>query len=216
MERVNVYIDAFNFYYGLKNMMQVDSDWRKFYWIDFFKLFDLFMQQPQQLQKVYYFTTPPNNVLKRARQQLLLQANRQVNSNKFEFVKGKFVDKHMICPVCNANYTVPEEKRTDVNISIRMINDCALDVTDTLILVTADSDLLSTVQFINQNHHAKNVRVFFPPQCFSYDLNNYVKRNGGKVVKLAHSKGKFVSSVMTDVVSSGSNSYAIPPEWKVT
>ena len=30
MERVTVYVDGFNFYYGLKRIKAVDSDWKQF------------------------------------------------------------------------------------------------------------------------------------------------------------------------------------------
>ena len=38
-QRVIVYIDGFNFYYGLKSTTR----WRKYYWLDIVKLFESFM-----------------------------------------------------------------------------------------------------------------------------------------------------------------------------
>jgi len=201
MERVTVYIDGFNFYYGLKRMKGIDNDWQKFYWLDIVELFNHFMRKTQVLQKVFYFTTPPINIQKRQRQSALLNANILRNGSKFEYVKGKFIEKQLICPICQSTYTVPEEKRTDVNISVYMMGDCAKNKMDTLILVTADSDLLPTIKYINKNHPDKKVRVFFPPEGFSNDINNYVKRNKGKVVRLEHNKGKFMSSVMPETVT---------------
>jgi len=39
MERVNFFVDGFNFYRGLKRKIKIDSDWQRFYWIDFVKQF---------------------------------------------------------------------------------------------------------------------------------------------------------------------------------
>ena len=212
MVRVSVYIDGFNFYYGLKRKIAEEPDWKKFYWIDFVKLFDHFKGDNQILQKVYYFTTPPNNVQKSNRQTLLFEANQLINGSRFEVVKGKFVDKTLTCAICGASYTVPEEKRTDVNISVRMMGDCAQDKTDTLILVTADSDLIPTIEFIKTNHPNKKIKVFFPPRGFSNDLNNMMR---GKIVKLQNNKIKFTNCIMPDTVTAYGKSVTIPPEWKI-
>ena len=93
MERVTVYVDGFNFYYGLRRMKAVDNDWQKFYWIDFVKFFDHFTGGNKILQKVVYFTTPPINIQKRNRQGMLLLANKLLNGNRFEVIEGKFYDK---------------------------------------------------------------------------------------------------------------------------
>lgn len=49
----------------------------------------------------------------------------------------------------------PEEKKTDVNISIRMVADCVQDKTDTIILVSGDNDLVSPIEFIQKNYPHK-------------------------------------------------------------
>jgi len=161
------------------------------------------------------FTTPPLNVQKKQKQSLLLNANILRNGSRFEYVKGKFVEKQIICPYCETAYSVPEEKRTDVNISVYMMGDCAKNNADALILATADSDLLPTLKYIKENHPDKKVRVFFPPLGFSNDINNYMKRNREKVVRLEHNKGKFLNSVMPDVVVSDGRTCAIPTSWRV-
>lgn len=42
----------------------------------------------------------------------------------------------------------PEEKKTDVNISVRMLADCMEDKTDTVALVSANSDLIPPLEHI--------------------------------------------------------------------
>ena len=133
MERVTVYVDGFNLYYGLRRMRAVDADWQKFYWLDFVKFFEHFKDRSQILQKVVYFTTPPQNIQKSNRQAKLLDVNKLLNENRFEVIYGKFIDKWLICPKCKSKYKKPEEKRTDVNISVQMMNDCALDNTDVIV-----------------------------------------------------------------------------------
>lgn len=44
-QRVIVYIDGFNFYFGLKH----NAKWKKYYWLDIVKLFESFMRPNQEL-----------------------------------------------------------------------------------------------------------------------------------------------------------------------
>ena len=215
MERVTVYVDGFNFYYGLRRMKAVDNDWQKFYWIDLVKFFDHFTGNNRILQKVVYFTTPPLNIQKRNRQGILFLANKLLNGNRFEVVEGKFYDKEQICPKCKSRYTTPEEKRTDVNISCQMTRDCALNNTDVIILVSADSDLVPPLEIIKNDHPDKTIKIFFPPKSFSNDLNNFMRAGKGKVLKLQKNKTRFANSIMPDIVSKDGTTYTIPQKWKV-
>ena len=195
-------------------MKAVDNDWHKFYWIDFVKFFDHFTLNGQVLQRVFYFTTQPLNIQKSNRQGTLLGANQLLNAGRFEVIYGKFYDKELICPVCNTRYTRPEEKRTDVNISVQMMRDCAQDRTDTLILVSADSDLVPPLESIKTDFPGKKIRIFFPPKCFSNDMNHFMKSNQGKVIRLEKHKVRFFNSIMPDAVTRDDISYTIPPKWK--
>ena len=60
-KRVTVYIDGFNFYYGLRTAKQVNAKWYKGYWIDLVKFFGQFVGEGQELAKVIYFTASPLN-----------------------------------------------------------------------------------------------------------------------------------------------------------
>ena len=212
MERVTVYLDGFNFYYGLKRMIASDRDWKRFYWLDFVQLFEHYNLANQELLKVCYFTTPPLNIQKSNRQAKLFEANKLRNGARFEVITGKFYEKLQRCPVCNATFTKPEEKRTDVNISVQMMLDCSLNNTDVIILVSADSDLVPPLEAIKREYMDKKIRIFFPPKSFSYDLSNF---NSGKVVFLERGKPKFDQSIMPDIVTVDSKSCSIPPEWKI-
>ena len=214
MERVTVYVDGFNFYYGLKRQKSIDRDWNKFYWIDFVKFFEHFLNENQILQKVVYFTATPLNVQKSSRQSALLNANKLINGNRFEIIKGKYYDKHIICPYCQAAISKPEEKRTDVNLSVQIMGDCALNKTDVVILVSADSDLVPPLEFVQKHFPNKRIKIYFPPTGFSSDLNNYLKNRKGKVIKLEHNKIKFFNSIMPDVVTKNGKTYTIPEKWK--
>jgi len=215
MERVNFYVDGHNFYYGLRRLKETDTDWQKFYWIDFVKLFEHFIGDNQILQKVYYFTAPSLSPYKSNRQTFLLEANSMLNKERFEVVKGQFAERTIICPVCKNTFIKPEEKRTDVNISVQMMGDCALNNVDTLVLVCADSDLLPPLQFIKTYFPDKKIRVYFPPDNFSGALRDFMKAQNKWVIRLEKNKVKFFNSIMPDIVEVDGNTRTIPLKWKV-
>lgn len=214
MEKVTIYIDGFNFYYGLRTKRKVESAWAKAYWVDLVKFFEMFLGEGQELVKVVYFTASPLNKDKSSRQSAFLNANKLLNGDRFEIVRGKYLEKKIVCPNCQYTIIRPEEKKTDVNISIRMITDCFQDKTDVLILVSGDSDLLPPIEFIQTNYPEKKIKVYFPPTIYSHSIDNNMKRHRSKVVLLEKSLNKFAHCQMPDVVSADAKIYTIPIKWK--
>ena len=166
------------------------------------------------LQKVYYFTASPLSDGKASRQRLLLLANELINEDRFEIIKGQFYKKEITCTVCGNSFTKPEEKRTDVNISVRMMGDCALNKVDTLVLVCADSDLVPPLQFIKEHYPDKKIRVYFPPNNSSRALISFMRSFNKKAVFLRNSTNIFQNSIMPDTVSKDGKSFVIPDKWK--
>lgn len=81
-QRVIIYIDGFNFYYGLKT-----APWKKYYWLDIVKLMESFLRPNQELIAVKYFSARPTDVGKRKRQDAFFQANKE--NPKFKLILGK-------------------------------------------------------------------------------------------------------------------------------
>lgn len=213
--RVTFYIDGFNFYYGLKRTRKVQSQWGMYYWIDIVKLCESFLSEDQQLEKVVYFTASPLSPEKDSRQSAFLYANALINGNRFEIVRGKYLDKTIICPYCKAAISRPEEKKTDVNISVRMMADCVLDKTDSLVLVSADSDLVPPLEFIQQHYAHKRIKIYFPPSNFSADLRDNMAHHSGKPVLMMKNEHRFRRAIMPDVVEKDGKRYEIPAKWKL-
>ncbi len=212
--RVTFYIDGFNFYFGLRRSKKTDNDWKRYYWIDIVKLFESFLGEGQQLEKVVYFTASPLSQKKNSRQSAFLNANKLLNGDRFEIVRGKYLEKQITCPYCNASITRPEEKKTDVNISIRMIADCVLNNTDTIALVSADSDLVPPLEFIQKQYPEKAIKVYFPPSNYSCDLKDNLHHHRSKPVLLMKNKRRFEAARMPETVDKDGKQYSIPEKWK--
>lgn len=212
MARVTFYIDGFNFYYGIKRAASIENKWNNAYWIDIVKLCKGFLAPNDILEKVIYFTATPLSKTKSQRQSAFLNANKAINEDKLEIIRGKYLEKHILCPYCNGDIYRPEEKKTDVNISIRMINDCIHNNTDTIILISADTDLIPPMELIKKEFPNIKLKVYFPPTNYSHDIVDFLRKSKTKPVLLKNNYKRFENAVMPDSILDGK--YTIPVEWK--
>lgn len=213
-KRVTFYIDGFNFYFGLKRTRKSVPGWKRYYWIDVVKFFESFLGEGQILEKVVYFTASPLSPAKNSRQSAFLNMNKAINGNRFEIVRGKYYEKPFTCPYCSGAISKPEEKRTDVNISVRMIGDCVLDRTDIVALVSADSDLVPPIEFIQEHYPDKAIKVYFPPSNYSNDIKDNLIHHRSKPVLLIKNQRRFEAAIVPDIVQHGAKTYTIPDKWK--
>lgn len=212
MARVTFYFDGFNFYNGIKQAAVQNRVWRQFYWIDLFKFCQQFVNEPDHIHKIKYFTADPLNQLQRSRHQNFFKLNLALNSPILYLIQGKYKSKNITCKICHNVFQTAEEKRTDVNISITMLNDCARNYTDTLVLVSGDSDLVPVIEIIKRDYPEKKLKVYFPPMRNSTELFNAA---GKKVVFLNNNIPKFKNAVMPDRVIAAGITFCIPQEWKI-
>ena len=155
--RAHVYIDGFNFYYG----MVKDGPYK---WLDFEKYFTL-LRQHDQILKILYFTALIDGP-RRINQDTYLRALRTLPT--LEIILGKFMKKNVTCQVPQCTYqgsrvfATAEEKGTDVNIAVRMIDDAYNNRCDNFILVSGDSDLAPVLVMIKRVFPDKRVIVYVP------------------------------------------------------
>lgn len=67
-----------------------------------------------------------------------------------------------------------EEKESDVNLAVAMVEDAALDRYDMAILVSADSDLCPAVRAARRIRPGTRFVAAFPPRRYSDDLKRTV------------------------------------------
>ena len=164
MERVIVYIDGFNLYFGLKT-----KGWRRYYWLNLQKLALNLLKDNQKLISTKYFTSrvsgPPDKV---KRQGVFIEALETLNN--FYIFYGHYLTNAVECKKCGDVFPKPNEKMTDVNIAVEMLTDAFQNSFDTSILISADSDLTAPVKKIRSLFSEKRIVVAFPPERFSFAL----------------------------------------------
>lgn len=201
-KRVNVYVDGFNFYFGIKS-----KKWRKYYWLDIVSFFSLFMKPNQELQNVFYFTATPKDRGKKDRQDLFFSANK--TDAKFKLIFGKYIEKKV--RFGGKQYRTYEEKQTDVNIAVELIRNVIQDKCDISIIVSADSDLLPPIRLIRELSPTHRIICFFPPNRHSTDLSNHADAT----INLERYEARFRQSILPNEVKLP-NGYVVkrPKKWK--
>lgn len=152
--RTIVYVDGFNFYYGqLKG-----TPWK---WLNLETLFRDVLGSQNELVKVKYFTArvqpSPSNPQVNIRQDTYLRALR-AHCPLVELYLGHFL-RHRV-PMENVNPPPSrvyvwknEEKGSDVNLALQVLNDAWLNNFDCAVVVSNDSDLAESIRLVKQHHH---------------------------------------------------------------
>ncbi len=169
MQRVSVYVDGFNLYYGLR-----DRGWRRYYWLNLNLMAERLLRPGQILVGVRYFTAEivpqPGEQDARMRQDTYLRALATLPNLSVHY--GRFLPRQASCRHCGATWIRYEEKMTDVNIAVELLGDAQDDVFDTAIIVSGDGDLSGPVQAVRQRYPDKRVVIAFPPRRHSIGLRN--------------------------------------------
>jgi uncharacterized LabA/DUF88 family protein len=165
MNRVIAYIDGFNLYFGLRS-----SNYQRYLWLNLQRLAQNLLLPTQQLVETKYFTarvaTPPD---KQQRQSIYLEALGTLTDLSIFY--GKYMLTDRTCRRCGYTDRIPNEKMTDVNIAVEMLADAFNNRFDTVLLISADSDLIAPATTIRQLFPEKRVVVAFPPHRHSFDLS---------------------------------------------
>lgn len=168
LERVTVYIDGFNLYFGL-----VETGFERFKWLDLTKLVNNLLKPNQELVEIKYFTSHvSNNPEKVKRQNTFIEALESVGVRVFY---GKYQSIPIECKRCGDIRMSYNEKMTDVNIATQMLIDAFDDRYDTAMLISGDSDLVPPIKAIHENFTNKRVFVLFPPKRYNNSISLVAK-----------------------------------------
>jgi uncharacterized LabA/DUF88 family protein len=206
-QQVIVYVDGYNFYYGLRNG---GVKWKRFYWLDIVKFFERMMLPNQELVEVNYYSARPLDDQQAAdNQDVLFSAN--LLNPKFKLHLGRYKKKKFKCQNCGFKNKTYEEKESDVRVATGMLVDMYNKRCDITIVVSADSDMIPSVEIIKQAAPEHPVHVFVPPTQKSFALASKCDH----VVWLGHYRARFVQSVLPENVTL-KNGYIVhrPENWK--
>lgn len=146
-------------------------------------------------------TWKPNDV---RQHQIFIKAQRWAGVG---VVLGKFREKEIVCHLCRQRFRTHEEKRTDVNIAVRVVVGAVKDLYDRAVLVTADSDLIPTIQTVHELAPAKQIGGMLPIGRNSYDLKgaaDFVRKMPQVMLKRC---------LLPPVITAGNDTIRKPSNW---
>ena len=168
MDRVVFFIDGFNLYHSIIDYNSKKSTLFDYRWINLRKLSECFIGKNTKLEKIYYFTALASwNPQKVKRHQLYIKA---LLYNNISIIYGKFRKKTRKCRICHGIYKCHEEKQTDVNIAIKLLSSAFENKFDTAYIISGDSDLIPSINEVQQIFPNKKICVIIPIGRSAYEL----------------------------------------------
>ena len=155
-ERVIVYVDGFNLYFGIK------TTYPSLKWLNLNMLAQNLLKEHQILIDIKYYTAMiSNNHSKVKRQVSYIDVLKHCG---VKVILGQYKSKTQVCRSCEVKFKIFEEKMTDVNISVDLLMDAVDDNYDTAILISGDTDLIPPLKIIKKRFDTKKILAIFPPQ----------------------------------------------------
>ena len=171
--RTYIYVDGFNFYYGAVKK----TDYK---WVNLKELFQKLLQSHHHISKIKYFTAPvsdiPDDPAQAQRQDTYLRAMKAV-CPEFDVYFGHFLSHTVTAPLANPDahprqvrIIKTEEKGSDVNLAVHLLNDAWLNAYDCAVLVSNDSDMAESLRLVRLHHPCKKIGLITPGKNQSRQL----------------------------------------------
>lgn len=159
--RTYVYVDALNLYYG-------SVKGTPYKWLDLKAAFGKVLARQNKILKIKYFTAMVDGRFDAdapSRQNSYLCALK-AHTPEVEVYEGHFLTheksaRRVDDPSRFVQVLVPEEKGSDVNLAVHLLNDAWLDVYDCAVVVSNDSDLAEALRMV-RNDRGKVVGITPP------------------------------------------------------
>jgi len=152
MLRTAIYVDGFNLYYRCLK----DTPYK---WLDLYRLAEMLLPaEKHRIEKIKFFTTRINarGIHDDAplRQEVYLKALKTFRP-QIEIIYGHFLTHSAMRPFVPpqtgwANVMLTEEKGTDVNLAVHLLNDAWQNEYDCAVVVSNDSDLAEAMRLAKQ------------------------------------------------------------------
>ncbi len=164
--RVACLVDGFNLYHSIQDCIKETNAHESIKWINLKSLCEsklsIFNAPEASIQKFFYFSSLARHtsIESVSRHQAFIRA---LQFSGFEIIFGEFKRKSVRCKAaCKQEYLAHVEKRTDVNIAIKLLELFQTDTSDACLILSGDGDLLSAVQTARKLFPKKKVGFLFP------------------------------------------------------
>jgi len=162
--RVTYLIDGFNLYHSVS---EAETATRGAKWLNIWGMCKALLPNIDPaggIDAVYYFSAyayflqqaAPDKI---APHKVYVEA---LEASGVQVKMGRFKPKWVTCKICGKKFKTHEEKETDVTIALAAAHICSISATDTIVLVTGDTDLVPALDHIKQEYPNIRRGVVFP------------------------------------------------------
>jgi uncharacterized LabA/DUF88 family protein len=157
-KRVIAFIDGYNLYHAIDDAARHDLKW-----LNLWELCEALVRNDPRAEivEVLYFsafaTWKPEQYARHRQYVAALKAA------GVKIILGNFKKKPRKCNRCLNEWTAHEEKESDVNIAIYLLDKAHRDEYDEALLLTADTDLTPAIKMVRDRHRAKSIIAVLPP-----------------------------------------------------
>lgn len=217
MKKVAFLVDGFNLYHAIDKNFG-DS---KYKWLNLRKLAENLVDDEDIVDRVFYFTayvTWDKTKVERHKKYV-----RALSANKIEIILGKFkevkktirLDRMEINPDLSEfnlpnelNYKTYEEKKTDVNIALKIVELALTNKYNKIYIVSGDSDFVPAIKFVKQRN--KNIKFIniLPFNAKGRDLGNVCH------LQVRITKDDLEKSLFDQEIKIGEETIVRPDNWK--
>jgi len=156
-ERIACFVDGFNLYHALARLRRPHLKW-----LDLAALMQKYIRpRSQRMERIYHFSAFADWLpAARRRHHAYVAA---LEARGVTVVMGKFKSKDRWCPRCARSWRGHEEKETDVNLAIGMLDGAYRDEFEHALLVSRDSDLVPAIRLMRVRFPEKGLTLVAPP-----------------------------------------------------
>lgn len=181
MNRITFLIDGFNVYHSIKDAIR-DTGGASLRWLDLRSLCDAYVHDffgpGFALERACYFSALAYH-LKPWKPQVVERHRtyiRALESVDVEVNLARFKRRSLRCDCCGGRFMRHEEKETDVAIAVRLFELLAKSDTNTVVIVSGDTDLLPAIRTARQLFPSNDICVGFPYHRVNKDLRRAASR----------------------------------------
>ena len=181
-----IYVDGFNLYYG-------SVKGTPYRWLDLKKLFTTILGVDYQIIKIKYYTarvsSRPGDVDGPTKQDAYIKAL-QAYIPELDITWGHFLSNTVRMPLAyppllgskTAEVIKTEEKGSDVNLAVHLLNDAWLNKFECAVIVSNDSDLVESIRLVKKRH--KKIVLLVPGDPTLRPPSIQLKRYSHKVISI--------------------------------
>lgn len=200
MNRFCFYVDGFNLYHVIKRYHP------NLKWLNIHQMLSSFIPKSAKVELVYYFSAYaewiPERVVKHKKYVAALR------TTDVKIILGKFKAKERKCKKCDFEYISHEEKQTDVNIALQVLDDAMQDKFDSAVIVSGDTDFLPIIRKIKTLFPEKRIGVLLPIGAHALSLKE--EADFHFKLKVKHLK----NNQFPEIIETKQGNIIIPDDWK--